>query len=77
MSKRIVGEAPKIVNKPLHGVKGTAEAKRAELLKLEIQRYLDGLGNASDAAQLAIDTLERATKGISSSGLHPFHLMGA
>ncbi len=77
MSKRLVSEPPRIVDKPLWGPKGDPEYGRAEQLKYEIQLFLESLADASNEAQLAIETLETASSTSSSSDLHPFLLMGA
>ena len=73
---RISGQPPRLVGKPLEGEKGTPEYDRAELLKLEIQRYLQRLGDASDQAQLDIDGLLNGTSGSTAQTLHPFLLFG-
>lgn len=72
---RPIGTSPRIVGKPLEGQEGTPQHERAEAMKLELQRVIQMLTEASDKAQEDIRALQ--VQGGSAAGLHPFFLSGA
>lgn len=77
MAKRLVSEGPRIVNRPLDGDKGSDIGGQAEKLKLEIQLFLESLGEASNEANTDIAIIKKSLGNTTQSGLHLFLLCGA
>lgn len=78
VKKRISGNPPRLVGKPLEGDPNTPKGYAAELVKKELQSFLKTIGESANQAQVDINAIADSVNANSAaSAIHPFLLMGA